>query len=395
MSIDTASHPPASRLASGAHADLLASMSKHSASIRQPSSLSREHDHHAGYAPTPLSSREHLSDDVESYSQGSETGNDLTRPLLEKMYKTAAPLTTLLGPKKPTTTHLGLMAGALCLLGLVYFTLVAKLPEVIVGPTPPLKAQDNPHLVDADTLLDALGDVIPSTSSKSIIIPNDPTHVLLAPSALPPTSKLLTPLLNRPPHSVLSEFYTTGRLTHAPRLPNTTLDLVYLYVDASSPFFRASQERKLAEEGFQTNRASGLSRHWRNNGELRGAIRSGAASLGDNVGTIHVLSGDYGLGDTTDTQGDATPLGTLFEGWRVGQIPAWLDWNEAGKEQSGLKWHFHSEVFRLPVDGGVDADNGREKEEEWRRQALPNFDSFAIESRIGWIEGLGDNLYVT
>jgi hypothetical protein len=31
-------------------------------------------------------------------------------------------------------------------------------------------------------------------------------------------------------------------------------------------------------------------------------------------------------------------------------------------------------------------------EEAWRELALPTFNSFAIESRVGWITGLSENL---
>lgn len=98
----------------------------------------------------------------------------------------------------------------------------------------------------------------------------------------------------------------------------------------------------------------------------------------------------------------------------MGQIPRWLNWSKEGQgvhQESGsgpdLKWHFHRDIFRLPYQGQTirgwteedqlerRLENTEEKEnleEEWQALALPNFNSFAIESRLGFVDGCHENL---
>jgi len=94
----------------------------------------------------------------------------------------------------------------------------------------------------------------------------------------------------------------------------------------------------------------------------------------------------------------------------VGQIPEWLDWTS---EDDTITWHFHSDIYRLPKDHSGELLVGREVmagmvllgddgevvngtddslEQEWRELALPTFNSFAIESRVGWVKGLHEKL---
>ncbi|WVQ79814.1 3-O-alpha-D-mannopyranosyl-alpha-D-mannopyranose xylosylphosphotransferase [Cryptococcus sp. DSM 104549] len=109
----------------------------------------------------------------------------------------------------------------------------------------------------------------------------------------------------------------------------------------------------------------------------------------------------------------------LKSDWRVVQTPTWLDFSRrdasnplhpfhpysANKDLKGaqhpaearyptLRYAAHSEIFHLP-SMGRDAVTGalgeREwREQEWRKKALPSFNSMAIESRIGWLPGLAD-----
>ncbi|WWC59528.1 uncharacterized protein I303_102084 [Kwoniella dejecticola CBS 10117] len=185
-------------------------------------------------------------------------------------------------------------------------------------------------------------------------IPNDPTHVLIPPHD-PPKVELLQPIHDRLPYEVLESYFSTGLIpstfdSDSPHAKQAPLDLVYLFVNASSPFL---QENKASAEQKEGIEVVGGKRHWRDNGELRGAVRSGIKHMNEHIGKVHVISADWEL-----TQQDIAKLGygddDLLEkmnGWRIGQIPEWLDW-ESQKEtdqQSKLRWHFHNDIFQLPV----------------------------------------------
>ncbi len=106
--------------------------------------------------------------------------------------------------------------------------------------------------------------------------------------------------------------------------------------------------------------------------------------------------------------------------WRVAQTPTWLDFSRRDSNTPGHPFHpltprqavegsrtrvnrveasypnfryaTHSEIFRLPSiqrDGGFEELGERDwQETEWRKKALPSFNSMAIESRVGWLPGL-------
>ncbi|OCF33813.1 hypothetical protein I316_04525 [Kwoniella heveanensis BCC8398] len=111
----------------------------------------------------------------------------------------------------------------------------------------------------------------------------------------------------------------------------------------------------------------------------------------------------------------------LASEWRVAQTPTWLDFSRRDKSSPShpfhpfsanqnlqnqgklhraemrypsLRYGAHSEIFHLPSmdrDGLTEELGEREwKEQEWRKKALPSFNSMAIESRVGWLPGLAD-----
>lgn len=224
---------------------------------------------------------------------------------------------------------------------------------------------------------------------SAVVLDNDPNHVLVPvePLADPPT--LLKPMDSRPPLDLLSFYYETGTL--APKSTRYTppkIDAVYLWVNASSPYFGPARMTKAQEEGIPS--LKGAERHWRDNGELRGAVRSAAEYLGRHLDTIHLVSAAFDLGGLSDDGLPELPEGAT--GWRMGQIPGWLDW----KRKGNLHWHFHPEIFRLPRDNGAvppalaDVD-----EHEWRAKALPTFNSFEIENRMGFLNDLGEQFIMS
>jgi hypothetical protein len=236
----------------------------------------------------------------------------------------------------------------------------------------------------------------------------DTTHVLVPITPIPPSLDLLRPITTRPPHRVLSTYYLDGTYhSEGSPAPQSQLDIVYLWVNSTSRFFQDALVAKAAEEHVVG--ARGRARRWRDNGELRPAIRSAVQHLGNALRKVHLLTGDYEF--PLDQFRDRLPYEDEMEegvevlGWRAGQIPTWLDWDRvananavgAGASANGkVAWHPHSEVFRLPKDHGVlDGrlrDGTGQEEEKWREEAIPSFDSFEIESRVGWISGLSENL---
>ena len=254
----------------------------------------------------------------------------------------------------------------------------------------------------------------------------------------------------------------------------STVDIVYLWVNSTDPLFPTSYRARMLEEELEVD--EGQARRWRDNGELRGAVRSSVQSLGEDLRKVHIISADYRPRsesekidrhsldhnhdhhrDTQTSHASRAEQGEngqgvveLFGEGTVGQIPGWLDWEaqEEGREDM-VNWHFHSDIFRLPrfqdghllVDEQVlgayelvsppasesrstasdleptpaDSDSNprsdsiidgiaRKGQEEmeverenlletaWRELALPSFNSFAIESRVGWITGLSETL---
>lgn len=170
---------------------------------------------------------------------------------------------------------------------------------------------------------------------------------------------------------------------------------------------------------------------------------------------VHVVSGDYPVEvvASTSTDGKGTKKEAVLEararegGWTIGQIPSWLGWSSQDRfdpsrtrtesshsgtgnqgEEGGnpnviakdedsqpwLRWHFHSDIFRFGAgrrsqydlqrtastgtrqgrrgEEPLHAETRDEQEKRWRQTALPNFNSFAIETQIGSMEGLSENL---
>jgi hypothetical protein len=287
---------------------------------------------------------------------------------------------------------------------------------------------------DVGQILEQVVDVVRETLYND----SDSTHIYLAPQyPLPSTRPLLKPSEPTVAHQDLLQYISTGEFPPIDmesgdiEVQVDQVDLVYLWVNSTDPFFPEAFEFRMEEEGLPVDR--GQARRWRDNGELKGSVRSSVQSLGDSLRKVHIVSGDYPLDDfqkdnhnetsqSTDT--DQNQVVKLVErkltfnenttgseeGWSVGQIPEWLDWTS---EDDTITWHFHSDIYRLPKDHSGELLVGREVmagmvllgddgevvngtneslEQEWRELALPTFNSFAIESRVGWVKGLHEKL---
>ncbi|WWD21565.1 hypothetical protein CI109_106051 [Kwoniella shandongensis] len=245
-------------------------------------------------------------------------------------------------------------------------------------------------------------DTTPQWKIDASTIPSDSTHVVF-PAHTPPKIHMLEPLQDRLPYPVLESYFSKGTLprtlTKKTAPAQIPLDLVYLFVNASSPYLQEAMKDRAEVEGLNLG---GGARHWRDNGELRGAIRSATQSLGGEAGKIHVITADWALKEENGTELGLSTIdrqnkqgkmvkrdGSQHEGdWRIGQVTEWLDW-QSQTNGSRLKWHFHSDLFQLPKD--EHDSTSLAVEQEWKDEALPTFNSFSIESRLAWIDGLSEN----
>ena len=107
--------------------------------------------------------------------------------------------------------------------------------------------------------------------------------------------------------------------------------------------------------------------------------------------------------------------------WRVAQTPTWLDYSKRDPSSPShpfsevsrysridrrgplsemelnyptMRYAVHSEIFHVPTAGKsgmgppISLGEAEWKDEHFREQALPTFNSMAIESRVGWLPGL-------
>jgi len=297
---------------------------------------------------------------------------------------------------------LWVLSAALCFLGVAYCGVMFVLPEF---PVEALEANDalpwDAPMGDASTPPQAIVLGI-DDAQHTMAIPEDPTQVLIPPT-LHPAAPLLRPIRTRPNADVLESYYGSGTIpANADASPLPPVDFVFLWVNASGEHFQEAMATRAEAEEIPMQAGSG--KRFRDNGELRGAMRSVKSSV-QGLGNIHVLSADFDTDSNVGSVSDShdrreAPAGTAKrrdgEGsWRLGQIPEWLDWDIVKSGIAGVKWHFHSKFFRIPVDhydSPEDKGLDREYELEWRFMSVPSFNSFAIESRIGWVDGLNENL---
>lgn len=169
-----------------------------------------------------------------------------------------------------------------------------------------------------------------------------------------------------------------------------------------------SEELRLSDSGMDLSK--------------KGTIKSSFSLRGRAGGVMPDRNAGHTFRQSDPSVSDRTKL-WLNTTWRVAQTPSWLSYDmidlsspkhplhhlytnptvekpaEAAhlyfNSHPSLKYAGHSEIFHLPsrlpsgkaVSTAVDEQR---KEEEWRQHALPNFNSMAIESRIGFLWGLSD-----
>lgn len=263
------------------------------------------------------------------------------------------------------------------------------------------------HLFDAASLTEA-----ESRSTKELLQLRQPRHLSTM-------------------NGCLDQWFTQGTLCTDDIGPQDRLDLIYLWVNGSDPIWQEQYEltRELEfPERSPLKRKDDLDppvRHYRSQGTLKYALRSGVEAFrrGESswIQKMHVLTADMPI--ATDEEEDP-----MMADYRLGQIPDWLDKERvfqvtvdsnfdaslsrhvpsakgaatardiASLDDPPLQWHFHSEIFRDPIDPSCDASAGScaafESASDWANAVTPTFNSFAIETRMAWLDDLADCRYV-
>ncbi|KZT64246.1 hypothetical protein DAEQUDRAFT_732853 [Daedalea quercina L-15889] len=182
----------------------------------------------------------------------------------------------------------------------------------------------------------------------------------------PPT---LRPHSDPLPSQCIDAHFTQGALCSAPGLPK--FDFIWTWVNGSDVL--EQQAKKAATQSYDSkdpwrpSTAGTPDRMFRDHDELRHSFRSVLAAFRDHLNRILLLTSDFPV-----------PFPSLAPSasWRLSQLPQWLDL--AKQTRSGWKDGdvvldiiHHSEIFR-PYLG-------------------TNFNSLAIESQLGHVQGISDH----
>ena len=283
-----------------------------------------------------------------------------------------------------------------------------------------------------DTISPYTADLIP-TSSPSLPDVDSPLYHLFDKTAVPIVKSdsasgsipLRSPRHLSMTNGCLELWFASGLLCDYDIGLQDDLDLIYLWVNGSDPIWQEQYELTRQKEFPDSNNASERSepppplRHYRSQGSFKYALRSGIEAFRkmDEDGSswirkIHVLTADMPLPNDEYTDPAA-------DDYRLGQIPVWLDKQrvfgvlqdstlQTGFSQGPdaptkrlpawsppLHWHFHSEVFSSPAQefANIDKNGTAVLQGDWSSQVLPTFNSFAIETRMPWLDDLADNRY--
>lgn len=280
-------------------------------------------------------------------------------------------------------------------------------PSGNAGPNPDI-ASPLYHLLDTASFENPN-----SISSGSLLSLRSPRHLSVA-------------------HGCLDEWFTHGTVCDADIGPQDRLDLLYLWVNGSDPIwldqYEFTRKREFPESSSPHERTGPEPpiRHYRSQGTLKYAMRSGMQAFqrdkSSGIRKVHVLTADMPMSDDDVEDPNNSD-------YRMGQIPKWLDKHRvfevtvdsdlgtnsirrvplpsgtsaveaaASLEDPPLQWHFHSEVFRDPLVPlcGITSENGCPADQsagDWSSSVMPTFNSFAIETRMAWLDDLADFRYV-
>jgi hypothetical protein len=264
-----------------------------------------------------------------------------------------------------------------------------------------------------------------SAGASELYIPLRPDQSPTQPKNYPP----LRPVHGLPEEQLRSWFLKGSfKKPHSPQAfpSDPQLDVIMTWVNGSDPLWQLGRTEKAEKHGLGS-RIDSMTRHWRNNGMGSYPLRSivdafSSANETKHLRRIHVVTADMpiaGIGlqavRKIDREGSNLTNDKPFDGkmekpWTLGQVPSWLEQNAliplldertlSHANGAELQWHYHSEVFKMPESSfraSTITDYEEKKtrqfwkdERAWQQQALPSFNSFAIEWQLGWLTGVND-----
>jgi hypothetical protein len=147
------------------------------------------------------------------------------------------------------------------------------------------------------------------------------------------------------------------------------VDGVWAWVNGSDPLQIISRQRYRPTGNMKLDAAHRYTEH----DELLYSMRSALASLGTDVmQRLHILASAYHLPNGSDDD-------------MVGQVPAWLNKEEALSSNGGVVLHHDANYFK-PI-ASPETHLSQLEVQRWRDAVIPSFNSLAVESQIHNIDG--------
>ncbi|KAH9933266.1 hypothetical protein B0H21DRAFT_835315 [Amylocystis lapponica] len=176
------------------------------------------------------------------------------------------------------------------------------------------------------------------------------------------------------PTSCLEDYFALGEPCYGSNV--TRLDLLWTWVNGSDPLGVQAQQDAIdayePDDPYRPVSTKTSARLYRDHDELRHSMRSVLLNFRPHARHFRLLTADYPVPSTDPDLAFSTE-----DGWRLGQVPQWLDlsrqtargtWRDGDVE---LSLTHHAEIFS-PYEG-------------------TNFNSLAIESQLGHLEGISEN----
>jgi hypothetical protein len=154
------------------------------------------------------------------------------------------------------------------------------------------------------------------------------------------------------------------------------LDGIWTWVNGSDPVQIASREAYRPTDAMKMD----ATHRYTERNELLFSMRSALAALGANtMQRLHVLASAYPMSNVGKND------------FMIGQVPEWLDKDEALSTEGRVSLHHDAEFFGLME--GRDSRSTPSGVEEWKTASIPSFNSLAVESQLFNLENtLSDQL---
>ncbi|KAH0404395.1 hypothetical protein KCU89_g1170, partial [Aureobasidium melanogenum] len=155
------------------------------------------------------------------------------------------------------------------------------------------------------------------------------------------------------------------------------VDGVWAWVNGSDPTQIQTRRQYKPTEAMRMDAAHRFSEH----NELLYSIRSALSSLGsESMQRLHILASAY-----------PHPNGSINV--MTGQVPNWLDKEEALTSKSRIVLHYDADYFS-PIESLENSSSPSSELQDWRKAVIPSFNSLALESQIHNIDHVSSDQLV-